>query len=84
MSNKPTRGTPLSAEEREAGQRMRANLKGWQGGARYNYTSNFGSSSSNTGTRTSRKAGNIAGKTTAVVKPIWRPRWARKYEQENS
>lgn len=82
MSNKPTHGTPLTELEREAGTKMRSGNV-WWGGARFEYTSQFGSSSSNTGDKAGRKKGGGAKMTTAgeVPRRVIRPRWARKYEE---
>jgi hypothetical protein len=51
MSNKPTRGTPLSAEEKAAGDRLRPN---WWGGIRFVKMPAYGKGSGGNGRRPNR------------------------------
>lgn len=72
LNNKPTRGTPLTDKEKAF-----KPSKGWVGGARFEYTSTFGSAASNSGIHKKKKA------KPPVIPPrvTIRPRWARKYKE---
>jgi hypothetical protein len=73
LSNRPTRGTPLTAKEKAF-----KPSKGWAGGPRFHYTSTFGSASSNSGIRKKKKQGGSDD----VKRKTIVPRWAAKYKEE--
>lgn len=78
LSHKPTHGLPLTAEERAVPRNQGG--KGWQAGARFVWTSHFGSRVTNTGTRSGSKGrGAMVGKPKSADRPVTTPRWARKY-----
>lgn len=72
INNKPTRGTPLTPEERAF-----KPSKGWVGGARFQMTSTFGSKSSNSGVHKKKKAKPLV----IPIRLTVVPRWAEKYRQ---
>ncbi len=77
LSNKPTRGIPLS--ETELLVRRNPGGKGWQAGARFVWVSHFGSRKTNVGTREVKGKGRAGASRSVVEKPTLQPRWARKY-----
>ena len=78
ISNKPTRGTPLTEEELKV--RRNPGGKGWQAGARFVWVSHFGSSSTNVGKREVKGKGRAGATRVAVEKLTHVPHWARKYQ----
>jgi len=83
VSHKPTHLLPLSPEEQAVPRNTGG--KGWQAGARFVWTSHFGSKKTNTGTREGGKGrGALVGKPVAPEKPTITPRWARKYMEESN
>lgn len=70
MSNKPTRGLPLTEAERDF-----KPSKGWVGGTRFEYTSKHGSNSSNSGIHKKKKAKPLV----IPVRLSIMPKWGWKY-----
>lgn len=75
LNNRPTHGTPLTEVEKLVKRAPECPQKGWQAGARFHYTSKFGSARTNTGTHKRKKAKPL----TPFVRATIVPRWARKY-----
>lgn len=76
FKNRPTHGIPLTDAERAVKRAPDCPQKGWQAGARFNWTSKFGSRNSNSGTHSLKKANKP---TQPPVRAVIVPRWARKY-----
>lgn len=76
FNNCPTHGSPLTEAERAVKRAPDCPQKGWQAGARFHYTSKFGSAASNTGTH---KRGKANKPKQTPERRVIVPRWARDY-----